>query len=446
MDAAPISLQPIDGGALYGDGSSGGTAPLLQANQPSSCTLGTRCRLRLATLNVRGFGRARASGVSDKWLAINQIMKDHRLAILAVQEAHLDEERLSTLKNLFAAQLTIIASSNPRNPGGAEGVAFVVSNKILSHGQPVCEEIVPGRASLISVPWTATKAIKILNVYAPNRPDENAAFWDKLGELTEGRAALRPDVLCGDFNVTEDAIDRLPSRSDNALLVEALLRLIGRWNMRDTWRRANPTARDYTYLQLATGARSRIDRIYTRSSLTQAVADWKICPMGSLTDHSMMSLSLANYHAPKVGQGRWALPVDLLDDAPFTDVMRQLGEGLQKELDAAVGRSETCNPQTLLAAFKRKLRSAARDRLKVRTAKRELREKKLRDQIVTELQRPVERNGDETAVVETAALLQTELTRVQDRSFEITKMRAAAKDWAYGERIGKYWIRMNREP
>ncbi|KAH9856291.1 Endonuclease/exonuclease/phosphatase, partial [Lenzites betulinus] len=323
----------------------------------------------LATLNVNGFGRATSGPTSDKWLTINQLVKERRLAVLAVQEAHLTPSRLKTLNELFGDRLAFYASPDPVNPLGAGGVAFVTNKRCLATaGAPtVMCELIPGRAAVLTVPWTATRTLSLLNVYAPNRPGDNAAFWAAVDrELSERH--IRPMVCLGDFNFVESPADRMPSRPDPAASVAAFTTLRERLGLTNSWRMAHPDAREYTYCQAASGSQSRLDRVYISRALRHAAADWAIGPAGVVTDHSMASVSLANYQTPEVGRGRWTLPLGLLDDPPFVGTMRSLGMRLQNDLNDLRERTPTHNPQTLFAAFKVKLRNAARERHKTKAA------------------------------------------------------------------------------
>jgi hypothetical protein len=57
----------------------------------------TRATLKIASLNMRGRDK-------DKWNHINQLMRDNRIGILAVQEAHLDEPRVARLEELSQSE------------------------------------------------------------------------------------------------------------------------------------------------------------------------------------------------------------------------------------------------------------------------------------------------------------------------------------------------------
>ncbi|KAI0361601.1 DNase I-like protein, partial [Trametes cingulata] len=318
----------------------------------------------LGTLNMKGFGRTHADGTTDKWLCLNQLIRDRRLTCLALQEAHLTDDRLVPLRDLFSRQLHIFSSALPGNPTAAGGVGFAVSRRNLAEREPTVRVVLPGRALLLMLPWSASKQLRILNVYAPNVAADNAAFWLSLLRYFRDSNLPSPDVLMGDFNMVEDALDRLPARSDPPASTSALAELLACWRMTDSWRAAHPGLCDYTYLQQATGSQSRLDRIYVKRATQPLVADWATLPPGLSTDHFLVQLSLANYHAPAVGRGRWTFPLALLDDTPFITTMRKLGLALQRDLDALATRSADCNPQTLFASFKSSLIAAARQRAK----------------------------------------------------------------------------------
>jgi exonuclease III len=74
----------------------------------------------------------------------------------------------------------------------------------------------------------------------------------------------RPDILGGDTNFVEDAIDRLPSHSDSKASVDTFDDLKKYLGLIDGWRETYPTTRAYTFMQALSqgGSQSRIDRIY----------------------------------------------------------------------------------------------------------------------------------------------------------------------------------------
>jgi hypothetical protein len=64
--------------------------------------------------------------------------------------------------------------------------------------------------------------LSILGVYALNRPNQNAAFWRDIKAWHVAHPNVnRPDILGGDTNFVEDAIDRLPSHPDSKASMDA---------------------------------------------------------------------------------------------------------------------------------------------------------------------------------------------------------------------------------
>ncbi|KAI9069623.1 DNase I-like protein, partial [Trametes sanguinea] len=295
---------------------------------------------------------------------VNQVMRDRKLAVLALQETHLSDERAADLSLFFASTHTIHHSADPDNPHGSRGVAFVLDKRRLAGRTPTVHVIVPSRALYLEYPWTPTKSLCLLNVYAPNAAAENAAFWETVTENLRRSRLRRPDVLLGDFNVTLSALDRFPARSDAPCAVDALADALHGLDLIDSWRVAFPHDRLYTYRQYHSDTQSRLDRIYVRRHLQPLIADWAIEGPGPLSDHQLILCSMANYQAPQVGKGRWMAPVTLLQDAVFVRTMKTLGFALQRDLLALAGRSAERNPQLLLQAFKEDLVRQARQRLK----------------------------------------------------------------------------------
>ncbi|KAH9850865.1 Endonuclease/exonuclease/phosphatase [Lenzites betulinus] len=299
--------------------------------------------------------------------AAHSVAEQQRLAVLAVQESHLTVRRIEDLNSLFGARIDIVGSGHPTNETGAAGVAFIINKNALMGREFATRELIPGRAMMLSYPWTSDKKLNILNIYAPNAAAENAAFWTTLREMYERGEMSRPDAMLGDFNVVEEALDRLPPHLDAENAVAALRTLCTTFRLADLWRRAHPNERCYTFRQTGTGVQSRIDRIYTANERLAAVADWSVVGTGVLSDHQLVMLSIANYHAPEVGSGRWTMPLPLLDDAVFRTTMKELGQALQEHLDRP-GAGEG-GPQQAFANFKTALRDAARRRAKEWTPK-----------------------------------------------------------------------------
>ncbi|KAH9850694.1 Endonuclease/exonuclease/phosphatase, partial [Lenzites betulinus] len=437
---APADDVPSDGAPSYGSSAPSSVPPAIApVTSPHHRKSG---RLRLASLNVKGFGSADAHGVSDKWYTISQIMREKKLALLGVQEAHLSQDRIRAVEELFGERLTLIPSSDPLREASAGGVAFVINKKSFAAPPVKHVVLVPGRAAMVTLQWSKTRCLRVLNVYAPNRTADNEEFWNQLREMITMRCEW-PDVVLGDFNVVESALDRLPHHSDASGAVRALEKMCMAWRVEDSWRRAHAGVREFSYLHAATGSQSRIDRIYLNTSLLTAAANWDISPSGVTTDHLVVSLSLANYQSPETGRGRWKLPLTLLSDPVFVATMKKLGSALQEDVAAIRCRTDTLNAQTMLEAFKTRLREEARGRMKIKASVANRKANELREQLRKALNGGGEppSNGEVEDDVLSAAVIQNEVMRLEVDRFGKRRAMTAAKDWMYGEVIGKYWVK-----
>ncbi|KAH9849656.1 Endonuclease/exonuclease/phosphatase, partial [Lenzites betulinus] len=331
---------------------------------------------------MRGLGSGETNGISDKWLRINQVMKESRLTALAIQEAHLTCEKADRLNELFESSLRVLASPDPQVPTMARGVAIVLNKNLLSEdAETNVEVLVPGRAMSVTINWSGRSKLKITNVYAPNDVHENANFWRKLKHMTDENDTCKMDVLLGDFNIVTDALDRLPIRKDRDEPVEALNDLLNSLRLTDGWRNMNPDKRCYSFLQTSTASQSRIDRIYIKTDLEYQAADWTLTGSGVKTDHLMASVSIANYAAPYIGKGRWTITKSILQDHEFIDATVTAGRAAVMKADNLTSRSETENVQLIYQRLKDEIRDMARKRSKVLFAKWDKKIEKLRKEI-----------------------------------------------------------------
>ncbi|KAI1781819.1 Endonuclease/exonuclease/phosphatase [Ganoderma leucocontextum] len=392
--------------------------------------LRTRGKLRVATLNMRGFGPTVQNDCSEKWMRINQVVRENKIAILALQETHLTAERIESLNRVFASTLKIVGSPDPVNQTGARGVAFVLNTRLTGDLRVEHREVVPGRAIQIKYHWKNNTPLKLLNIYAPNAPRENDDFWKQLRGLWDQNPASKPDLMMGDFNLVESSDDRLPMHWDDQEATNALrdLRLVG--DLTDGWRNENPRNREYTYMQMSTTSQSRIDRIYVTKQLESKTTDWEIRESGIQTDHRMAITAIANYRTPHIGKGRWSLPKTLVND--------QILMG-KEELRIIVTRTTEENPQAAYSRFKKEVVTEARRRAKQRMPKLERKIKRAKKDLRTTL--ADEHAPECEATQRQAAMLQDQITKMEIQRFDDRRAQVAARDWLEGETISKYWIR-----
>ena len=247
--------------------------------------------LKIACLNMNGTG----SKTDDKWGAINNIMKQRKIAVLAIQESHPSEETQRTIQRRFQNSLQIYHSADPDEPGTRNGVSFAVNKRLVKIENIEPQTVMEGRAMSIEVPWNGEDTLRIMNVYAPAKNNEKAAFWEQLLQNLETEEKPEPDVVMGDFNIVENPeIDRLKNSgtADPANARESFSNFATSLNLADGWRRRHQRKRSYTYIGRT---QSRIDRIYTKEEIIPWCTDWKIEHPAVRTDHQLVSVNLTHW-------------------------------------------------------------------------------------------------------------------------------------------------------
>ena len=409
----------------------------------------TKAVLKLTTLNIRGVGSAATQG---KWNNINQIIRDKKIDILAIQESHLNEVALNNLNTFYHKRMRIWNSKDPQNPSAGKGVSIVLNKECTSWAEAKVTEIIPGRALLLELPWknhkdsndTDEARVNILAIYAPNTAQENANFWSTLSDKWIDENLPIPDAMLGDFNIVEEAVDRLPPHRDNAQAASKLADFKSFHTLQDGWRHCYPTELAFSYTQVVTQSRSRIDRIYVSTSIYKHARNWIIEHTPINTDHCLVSMEFANPGAPFISKGRWSIPLYLIKHRKVLQDIELLGCQLEKDLEALSDEARTGgkNPQTLYHTFKKLLTHEIREFSKVETPKMEAHIKslkvKLRDTL-NDTQEPLE-------------VIQAKAAQVEEKikhfeSIRHTKIRdnVAAKYRLESETMSKSWINANKD-
>src|SRR5713226_5799606 len=114
-------------------------APRLHHSQPTKATF------TLATLNVNGFASLshKMTGL-DKWSLIYHMMINQKIAILALQETHLDQDLLNQVNECYGQCLTILSSPDLDSPHTSAGVAFVINKRLVNPDNIKVFELIKG--------------------------------------------------------------------------------------------------------------------------------------------------------------------------------------------------------------------------------------------------------------------------------------------------------------
>jgi len=369
-------------------------------------------------------------------------MRERNLAILAVQETHLTDDLSNQFENLFGDKFALFHSPDP-DTRNARGIAIILNKKFINtHGVNITT-LIPGRAIFTSIPWHDNSSINILAVYSPNAPKEIQSFWKTIKDQTDADPRIKPNLLLGDFNLVEDAIDRIPSRQDDAQATENLRTLREKFDLIDGWRKANPEEKGFSWLRESDGTQSRIDRIYINEDLFDSCGEWKIEPAPIPTDHDLVSARISTPTAPEIGKGRWAIPTRLIKNKIIKIEIQKLGSELEKRLSNLNPDGQNPgNPQSLLKEFKTKVRETLRRHEKriqpiIKTKITKLSEKL--NQITNDPSLP----PDEIKISSTQ--IKKDIQSLMKESHRQNRDTVSAIDAAEGEKIGKTWSNRFKE-
>ncbi len=328
--------------------------------------------IKIASLNMNGFGNLTQDHPENKWSKAYRMLSEHRIGVLLLQETHLTEERKAAIHRMFAKKIKVLYSAHPTAPTQREGVAVVLNCRYVNTTEISVEEIVPGRALQVKIPCQGGEAKHILCVYAPTSSgvDERRRFFEEVRLYYESHPTLhKPDLMAGDFNNVEDALDRLPVNGGPDKSMNALdeLKISLGLMLADGWRVTYPNLREYTFHR-GTGRDavfSRLDRIYVSTATFDGAREWAICEAGIKTDHSLISVQLTTANAPVVGPGRPVFSLHLIRDKKLNRAIKLRGLEAIRELavlESSGLRSEEANPQLLLHRFKGEAMKLARTR------------------------------------------------------------------------------------
>ena len=207
-----------------------------------------KANIKIASMNLNG-AMAPTENMSflNKWRSISNTIQSEKITILVVQEMHLDQDMTEQLQTRFKKNLTIIVSEHLENPCVKAGVGFMINKKLIDPEEIKTYELIPGRAMVLEIKWLKTNTMSILNIYVPNERSTHTCYWADNRIKRHTLHIKTPDIVLGDFNVTEDAIDRMPPKLDDEKAIDALRETKQDWDLVDIWRKVNPTEKAFMY-------------------------------------------------------------------------------------------------------------------------------------------------------------------------------------------------------
>lgn len=255
------------------------------------------------------------------------------------------------------------------------------------------------------------------------------------------RGLPRPDIMLGDFNMTEDSIDRLPNDMDTWNTIEALGELKQLLQLTDGWRELNSEEKGYTHTVTADGSQARLDRIYATREVIESAQDWVIDdnPAALRSDHKMIRVDVTHREMPEIGRGRWTIPEYVLKDKKYQEQVVERGKQLSRELSTTAPRTNNGNAQT---RYKEDVAKMARKRCQQMAPIMSAQIQKMKEEVqdthnnqeLTEEQR-----------IQTAGILEEKIAKLEFRRFSKARKTSKIRDAIEGETIGKGWSKTSKE-
>ncbi|KAG1732699.1 Endonuclease/exonuclease/phosphatase, partial [Suillus occidentalis] len=402
----------------------------------------SRANILIATLNMKGrtsqdLGHSNIS----KWSVIQHVMREKKIGVLCLQETHLTDEHEAQIDALYSRRLRVLNSRDPNRPGTSASIAFVINRELTNANNAESVEIIPGRVSALKYKWHNNKTLTILNIYTPNSPTQHPDFWGKINEKWHELHLPSPDFMLGDFNITEDLLDRAPAKLDNENAISALRDLRTHLNIQDSWRITHPSERLFTFYSNS-NSHSRLDRIYTPPRHDQNLCNWESCSSAIPTDHRMVMVCFATTKTPFIGQGRWSWPLSLINNQKLINKISELGRITQQKIISQHEiRDETSNPQRYWEDLKTQIRQEAQITAKEHLYKIRQRTKKLED----DLKATSERDDIDTNELTRRhkAWLESEINHLEKKQHKNIQLHSQARWATEGETISKYWSKVN---
>ena len=280
--------------------------------------------MKLASLNIKGGAR------EEKMAEVILWARNNKVDLLFLCESHLTKERVAHFETRWdnVGWFTNAPCSNTK------GVTFLTLNNTLVPRQNVTVEYKDrdGQILKVKVRMDGADSIIVTGLYAPNLETEKMDFFHKMWALEGDK---RSDIILGDFNMCEDALDRNPSREDPPRVVEAFHQM-RQGRLFDQWRIVNPDKREFTFwssnkLQSA----SRLDKILTTTKIARKCIKWEIILTPGWSDHAAVSVEYYPLDKTSLGKGQWNLSTSLLTRGKMDGIIQKHIGNLSKSISNA---------------------------------------------------------------------------------------------------------------
>ena len=131
----------------------------------------------------------------EKWAMINKTIFKNKIAILALQETHLDQQMMETIVHCFGKNLDIFFSAPTEAPQVRAGIAFIINKALITPRKITTHELIPRRAMMLKIKWLETSETHLINIYAPNNREAQQDFWNDVDTQQIRKHLPHPDFV-----------------------------------------------------------------------------------------------------------------------------------------------------------------------------------------------------------------------------------------------------------
>ena len=174
-----------------------------------------------------------------------------------------------------------------------------------------------------------------VNIYAPNKVQDQCRFFENLNKNIEGFVVNKEHriIVGGDFNVTLDSdLDcsgGKPFRKDS---VKQIQDLCLDFDLIDIWRIRNPESKRFTWRQKNPFIQRRLDYWLINDASQDDIEKSDIIPSIN-SDHSAIFLHLNSLDKQEYGPSFWKFNASLTDDDDFVTLINESVPMWLKEFD-----------------------------------------------------------------------------------------------------------------
>jgi len=378
----------------------------------------------LTTLNTKGVGAER------KRKAIFQWAHGQKTDVLFLQETHSTSDTENVWRKQYNGEYSVFA----HGVSNARGVAILMNRGMKCEVDSILKDP-DGRFILWKGKLQGT-AVILANVYAPNRPQEQTRFFDKLYEdiasIMDRNYSL---IIGGDFNVVFDP--KRDKKGGSTLCRTQVTRLIERimteYGLVDIWRTKNPYKKQFTWSQTTPPIECRLDHWLIPSQWIQATKFCKIEP-AVRTDHKAVLLKLQGDNFIPRGPGTWKLNNEVLQEQEYVDL-------ITTTIQQFLTRTDIVDARKRWETLKSTVAKVSQTYCKQRARKAREREGKLLKEL-SQLEEELE-NADQQAIDQYNTLKEA-VEQFYDKKVDGAIIRSRARWMAKGEKNNKYFLSLEK--